>query len=261
MGRTHSLSLHFPSYCLYFTVLSFFRSVQQAHLEKKSQHLSVYTPLFWSTWSTHTGVFTFYLTHFSGVCGRVQIVLDWRLPQPSVSASSLKGDNLHHYKPFSRQTFWLVIVGKAQVWLITLMRAQFYWSVPVSPDSVTVSQHGQHQKPESEASKWNSAIIHFYINLHLSFSRCDVLSLDSLLRSNLSVWLFTLFFNCGQYQIPVVTVLSWPLCATLTRHMRSRAARCHAGVNMEATEVAVCGFTYSVRRAAKARKFMSRRWG
>ncbi len=37
------------------------------------------------------------------------------------------------------------------------------FSVPVSPDSVTVSQHEQYQNPETEAAKWNSAITHFII--------------------------------------------------------------------------------------------------
>ncbi len=55
------------------------------------------------------------------------------------------------------------MVGKAQVFLITLTMAVFYLSVPVSQDSVTVSQHEQYQDPETEAAKWNSAIIHFII--------------------------------------------------------------------------------------------------
>lgn len=38
-----------------------------------------------------------------------------------------------------------------------------YSSVPVSHDSVTVSQHEQHQDPEIEAVKWDSAIIYFLI--------------------------------------------------------------------------------------------------
>ncbi len=37
-----------------------------------------------------------------------------------------------------------------------------YSSVPVSRGSVTVSQHGQYQNPETEAAKWNSAIIDIY---------------------------------------------------------------------------------------------------
>ncbi len=39
--------------------------------------------------------------------------------------------------------------------------APFYSSVPVSHDSVTVSQHAQNQDPESEAAEWNLAIITF----------------------------------------------------------------------------------------------------
>ena len=54
-------------------------------------------------------------------------------------------------------------VGKAQVLLITLTMALFCSSVPVSHDSVTVSQHTQYQDPETEAAKWNSAIVSFII--------------------------------------------------------------------------------------------------
>ncbi len=43
------------------------------------------------------------------------------------------------------------------------MMVQFYSSVPVSHDSVTVSKHVQYQNPETEAAKWNAAIIHFII--------------------------------------------------------------------------------------------------
>lgn len=42
--------------------------------------------------------------------------------------------------------------------------APFYSSVPVSQDSVTVSQHAQHQDPEPDAAKWYSAIIKFIIH-------------------------------------------------------------------------------------------------
>ncbi len=41
--------------------------------------------------------------------------------------------------------------------------ALFYSSVSVSHDGVTVSQHAQYQDPETEAAKWNSAIIDFII--------------------------------------------------------------------------------------------------
>lgn len=34
-------------------------------------------------------------------------------------------------------------------------------SVPVNHDNMTVSQHVQYQDHETEADKWNSAIIHF----------------------------------------------------------------------------------------------------
>lgn len=37
--------------------------------------------------------------------------------------------------------------------------ALFYSSVPVSHDSVTVSQHAQYYDPDTEAAKENSAII------------------------------------------------------------------------------------------------------
>ncbi len=38
-------------------------------------------------------------------------------------------------KPFSQHGFWLLIVGKAQVSLITLLMTLFYPSVPISNDS------------------------------------------------------------------------------------------------------------------------------
>ncbi len=58
-------------------------------------------------------------------------------------------------------TFGVVTVGKAQV--LTLTETLFYSSVPVSHDNGTASQHAQYQDPETEAAKWNSAIIHFII--------------------------------------------------------------------------------------------------
>ncbi len=53
--------------------------------------------------------------------------------------------------------------GKAQVLVITLAMALLYSSVPLCHDSVTVNQHAQCYDPETEAAKWNSAIIHFII--------------------------------------------------------------------------------------------------
>lgn len=50
----------------------------------------------------------------------------------------------------------LVIVGKAQVLLITLIMALYISAVPVSHDSVTVSRHAKYQDPETG---WNSANI------------------------------------------------------------------------------------------------------
>ncbi len=40
-----------------------------------------------------------------------------------------------------------------------------YPSVPASHDSVTVSLHAQYQDPETEAAKWNPAIINFIISV------------------------------------------------------------------------------------------------
>ncbi len=57
----------------------------------------------------------------------------------------------------------LVIEGEEQVLLITLTMALFYSSVPASHDSVTVSQHAQHQDPETEAAEGISAIINLII--------------------------------------------------------------------------------------------------
>ncbi len=53
------------------------------------------------------------------------------------------------------------LIGKAQVLLITWMMAPFYSNATVNHDSVTVSQHAQYQDHETDAAKWNSAIIHF----------------------------------------------------------------------------------------------------
>ncbi len=62
------------------------------------------------------------------------------------------------YRPFSQQILLrLVIKGKAQLLLVTLMMALFDSSAPGSHDSVTVSQHAKYH------TKWNSAIIHFII--------------------------------------------------------------------------------------------------
>ncbi len=63
---------------------------------------------------------------------------------------------------FSQQ-HWQVMKGKAQVSLIILTMAPFYSSVPVCHDSVTVSQYARYKDPETEAAKWNSAVIHFII--------------------------------------------------------------------------------------------------
>lgn len=45
------------------------------------------------------------------------------------------------------------------------MMAQFYSSVLVSRDSVTV-QHAEYQDPETETTTWNSAVIIFIIYTH-----------------------------------------------------------------------------------------------
>ncbi len=53
--------------------------------------------------------------------------------------------------------------SKPKVLLITITMALFYPGVPVNHDSVTVSQHAQYQDPDTEAAKWNSAIINLII--------------------------------------------------------------------------------------------------
>ncbi len=78
-------------------------------------------------------------------------------------------------RPPSQHTFRFVAVGKAQVLLITLTMALFCSSVPVSHDSVTVGQHARYQDPETEAAKWNPAIINFIIYLcffYRDMSKC-----------------------------------------------------------------------------------------
>lgn len=39
----------------------------------------------------------------------------------------------------------------------------FFSGIPVGYDSVKVSQHEQYHDPETEAVKWNSAVIQFII--------------------------------------------------------------------------------------------------
>lgn len=67
--------------------------------------------------------------------------------------------------------------------------------------------------------------------------QASVLNLDLLLRSDIYVWLFTLFFKCG-----AVTVLNWTAKRTIPK--TAHAARRHTEVNMEATEVGVHGFIH-----------------
>lgn len=55
---------------------------------------------------------------------------------------------------FHNTAFWLVPLSKAQV---------FYLNVPVSPDSLTVSEHQQYQNLETEAARLNLTIINFLI--------------------------------------------------------------------------------------------------
>ncbi len=53
-------------------------------------------------------------------------------------------------------------MGKAPVSLITFTVLLFSSNIPVSHDRVTVSQRA-HQDPETQAAKWNSAIVNFII--------------------------------------------------------------------------------------------------
>lgn len=50
--------------------------------------------------------------------------------------------------------------------------ALFYSNVPVSHDSVSMSQHAQYQDSETEAAEWNVALINFAI--HARFSYCNI---------------------------------------------------------------------------------------
>lgn len=62
------------------------------------------------------------------------------------------------------QTFWLVKGGKSKVLLRTLMMALFHLAFPLSHHSVTVSKDAEYwYTEETEAHKWNSAIINFVI--------------------------------------------------------------------------------------------------
>ncbi len=70
-------------------------------------------------------------------------------------------------RPFSQQTFWLVIEGKAQVLQITLTITLFYSRVPVSHNSVTVSHNERHQDLETNAVKQNLTIIYLHLLWHV----------------------------------------------------------------------------------------------
>lgn len=54
-------------------------------------------------------------------------------------------------------------IRKVKVLLITLTMVPLNPSVPVSHDSMTVSQHERYQDPEIGAAKWNSAIVNCVI--------------------------------------------------------------------------------------------------
>lgn len=67
--------------------------------------------------------------------------------------------------PFIHSRHFVIIVGKAQVLLITCFK------FPGSHDRVTVKQHVQ--DPDTEAAEWNSAIFNSNY-LHLCFPDCDM---------------------------------------------------------------------------------------
>lgn len=60
------------------------------------------------------------------------------------------------------QLYYCVTVHSRHL-IITLPLALLYTSAPVSHDSMTMSQHVQYEGPETEAVKWNSAIINVII--------------------------------------------------------------------------------------------------
>ena len=66
----------------------------------------------------------------------------------------------------------------------------------------------------------------------------------------LFVWLFTLSFQCGQYQIPLWIGHSLEMIhthkRTITPHTTSHKAHCCTKINTEATEVIVYGFFYKL---------------
>lgn len=57
----------------------------------------------------------------------------------------------------------ILICQKRKSTGVTKVLLLLFCCVPVSHDSVRVRQHAQHHNPETEALKWNSAVIHFII--------------------------------------------------------------------------------------------------
>lgn len=60
------------------------------------------------------------------------------------------------HRPFSWQTISFATEGKAQVLLIILTMALFYLNVPVSHDSIAMTQHDQYQDTETKPATVNS---------------------------------------------------------------------------------------------------------
>lgn len=64
-----------------------------------------------------------------------------------------------------KMAFFRADILTFDLFIIILTLALFYSSVQVSQDSVAVIQHAQYSDPETNAPKWNSAIIQFDLQL------------------------------------------------------------------------------------------------
>lgn len=128
------------------------------------------------------------------------------------------------FRPFSQQTFWLTTAGKADVSNDTM-----YWSVPVC-------WHAQYQNTETEAARWNSAVINFIYTC--TFSHCEMSSVKKaywarhLLASQLPlVWLT----DWSYWPTPSSSLAVERLCAQITftvwKHILLTAAQCDWTLN------------------------------
>ena len=92
-------------------------------------------------------------------------------------------------RPFSKQTVWLVIVGKAQVLLLTITMAQLYSSIAGSHDRVTMSNTLKVKPLNNNNTNNNDNSDYHYHNYHNWM----------ILLSDLDSQSIFFFLNFGQY--------------------------------------------------------------